>query len=278
MRAKKRKQNAGSVILAIVSLLLAAIMLLPIVWAFFCSIQNESKQFASIWDWFKPPYTLINYPNVMAGTSVFTWFGNSLLVSVVGTVLTVILSTLAAYAIAKMQFPGKKAVYFYFMLGLMVPAEATIVPLFIEVNNMHLINTYAGLILPGVANAMMLVIAVSFFQGLPDALFEAVRLDGGGDVTIYAKIVLPLSKPIISTIALMTFLGCWNNYLWPLLCVFDDSMFTLPIGIPTLMSIERPNYVIPMTANMIASIPAIILYLVFERQIVQGISMEGIKE
>jgi multiple sugar transport system permease protein len=278
MRAKKRKQNAGSVILAIVSLLLAAIMLLPIVWAFFCSIQSESKQFASIWDWFKPPYTLINYPNVMAGTSVFTWFGNSLLVSVVGTVLTVILSTLAAYAIAKMQFPGKKAVYFYFMLGLMVPAEATIVPLFIEVNNMHLINTYAGLILPGVANAMMLVIAVSFFQGLPDALFEAVRLDGGGDVTIYAKIVLPLSKPIISTIALMTFLGCWNNYLWPLLCVFDDSMFTLPIGIPTLMSIERPNYVIPMTANMIASIPAIILYLVFERQIVQGISMEGIKE
>lgn len=278
MRAKKRKQNAGSVILAIVSLLLAAIMLLPIVWAFFCSIQSESKQFASIWDWFKPPYTLINYPNVMAGTSVFTWFGNSLLVSVVGTVLTVILSTLAAYAIAKMHFPGKKAVYFYFMLGLMVPAEATIVPLFIEVNNMHLINTYAGLILPGVANAMMLVIAVSFFQGLPDALFEAVRLDGGGDVTIYAKIVLPLSKPIISTIALMTFLGCWNNYLWPLLCVFDDSMFTLPIGIPTLMSIERPNYVIPMTANMIASIPAIILYLVFERQIVQGISMEGIKE
>ena len=124
---------------------------------------------------------------------------------------------------------------------------------------------------------MTLIITVNFFKSLPDELLEAVRIDGGGEVTIYTRIVLPLSKPIIATVSLMSFIGSWNNYLWPLLCVFDEKMFTLPIGIPTLLSIERPDYVIPMTANLVASLPMILLYLVFERQIVQGITMEGIK-
>ncbi len=107
--------------------------------------------------------------------------------------------------------------------------------------------------------------------------YKAVRIDGGSELTIYTRIALPLSKPIIATVALMSFIGSWNNYLWPLLCVFSEDMYTLPVGIPTLLSIERPDYVIPMTANLVASLPMIILYLIFEKQIVQGITMEGIK-
>jgi multiple sugar transport system permease protein len=198
-------------------------------------------------------------------------------VAVSTTILTVLVSTLAAYALAKISFKGSKVLYIYFLCGLLVPGEATIVPLFILVNNLGLINTYAGLILPSIASATTLLITVNFFKTLPDELLEAVRIDGGSELTIYAKIALPLSKPIISTVALLSFIGSWNNYLWPLLCVFSDQMFTLPIGIPTLLSIERPDYVIPMTANMVASLPMIILYLIFERQIVQGITMEGIK-
>lgn len=276
-RGRKEQGCVSSAILTILSLLLALIMLMPLFWAFFCSLQSETKQFSAIWSWFKPPYTLQNYPMLLRGSSVFRWFTNSFITSVIGTIATVVLSTMAAYALAKIPFKGKRALYLYFLFGILVPGEATIVPLFIEVNQMNLMNTYAGLILPGVAGAMNLVIAVSFFKGLPNELMEAVRIDGGSEMTIYARIALPLSKPILVTIAMMTFIGNWNNYLWPLLCVFDDKMFTLPIGIPTLMSIERPNYVVPMTANMIASIPAVILYLFFEKQIVQGVSMEGIK-
>lgn len=252
-------------------------ILLPVVWALFCSLQHEGRQITSIWDWFKPPYTLKNYPAILFGTGTFKWFLNSLLVAVVATLLTILTSTMAAYAIAKIPSKGSNAFYVYFLMGLLVPTEATIVPLFILVNNLGLIDTYAGLILPSIAGAMTLIITVSFFKGLPTALMEAVRIDGGSELTIYLKIALPLSKPIISTVALLSFIGSWNNYLWPLLCVFSEKMYTLPIGIPTLLKIERPDYVVPMTANMVASIPMILLYLIFEKQIVQGITMEGIK-
>ena len=193
------------------------------------------------------------------------------------TVLTVVVSTLAAYALAKIPFRGSKILYTYFLCGLLVPGEATIVPLFILMNKLGLINSYTGLILPSIASAMTLIITVNFFQTLPNELLEAVRIDGGSELTIYTRIALPLSKPIIATVALMSFIGSWNNYLWPLLCVFSEDMYTLPVGIPTLLSIERPDYVIPMTANLVASLPMIILYLIFEKQIVQGITMEGIK-
>lgn len=252
-------------------------MILPVFWAIFCSLQFEGRQIATIWDWFKPPYTIMNYPHILAGTATFRWFMNSLVVAVISTFLTVFVSTLAAYAIAKIPFKGANAVYIYFLFGLLVPGEATIVPLFILANNLGLINTYSGLILPSIAGAMTLIIAVNFFKGIPDALMESVRIDGGSEFTIYYRIALPLSKPIIATVSMMSFIGSWNNYLWPLLCVFDEKMFTLPIGIPTLLSVERPDYVIPMTANLVASIPMIILYLFFEKQIVQGIAMEGVK-
>ena len=250
-----KKIKPAAVILAFVSILLGLIMLLPIVWALFCSLQHEGRQIVTIWDWFKPPYTLENYPRILSGTSTFRWFFNSFIVAVITTVLTVVVSTLAAYALAKIPFN----------------------PLFILMNKLGLINSYIGLILPSVASAMTLIITVNFFQTLPNELLEAVRIDGGSELTIYTKIALPLSKPIIATVALMSFIGSWNNYLWPLLCVFSEEMYTLPVGIPTLLSIERPDYVIPMTANLVASLPMIILYLIFEKQIVQGITMEGIK-
>ncbi len=147
----RSRKSAGGTVLTVISLLLAFFMLFPIIWSFFCSIQSESKQFAVIWDWFKPPYTLANYRYILSGTSVFRWFINSLVTSVLSTVITVLISTMAAYAIAKIRFRAAKALYYYIMVGLLVPTEATIVPLFIEVNKMNLINTYAGLILPGVA-------------------------------------------------------------------------------------------------------------------------------
>lgn len=273
----KKNNKVGSIALLVISMILAMIMLLPLVWALFCSLQHEGKQFATIWAWFTPPYTLQNYPDLVSGSSTLLWFKNSLLVAVISTVLTLFVSTLAAYALAKIPFKGSKALYMYFLLGMLVPGEATIVPLFILVNNMGLIDTYAGLILPGVAGAMTLVITMNFFKTIPEELLEAVRIDGGSEFTIYCRIIMPLSKPILATVGLMSFIGSWNNYLWPLLCVYNEKMFTLPIGIPTLMSIQRPDYVVPMTANMIASLPMIILYLIFEKQIVQGVTMDGIK-
>ncbi|MBW4847631.1 MULTISPECIES: carbohydrate ABC transporter permease [Clostridia] len=274
---KRKKVKAGSVVLTLLSAGLALIFLAPVIWAFFVSLQYEGKQIISVGSWFSPPYTFRNYLDLIIGSDVAKWLMNSVIVAVLVTVLTVLFSAMAAYALAKIKFLGRNKLYLYFLLGLMVPGEATIVPLFITANGLKLIDTYAGLLFPSVAVSMNLIIMVTFFKGLPDSLIEAARIDGAGEITIFARIIMPLSKAVISTISIFAFIGSWNNYLWPLLCAMDSSKFTLPVGIPIFAGTYTVDYVKPMTANMIASIPAIIIYLIFEKQIVQGITMSGVK-
>ncbi|MFV0241711.1 MAG: carbohydrate ABC transporter permease [Lacrimispora sphenoides] len=274
---KRKKVKAGSIALTLLSAGLAVIFLAPVIWAFFVSLQYEGKQIISVGSWFTPPYTFRNYLDLIIGSDVAKWLLNSVIVAVLVTVLTVLFSAMAAYALAKIKFMGRNKLYIYFLLGLMVPGEATIVPLFITANGLKLIDTYAGLLLPSVAVSMNLIIMVTFFKGLPDSLIEAARIDGAGEIMIFARIIMPLSKAVISTISIFAFIGSWNNYLWPLLCAMDSSKFTLPVGIPIFAGTYTVDYVKPMTANMIASIPAIIIYLIFEKQIVQGITMSGVK-
>lgn len=272
-----RKKTAGYWALNVVSILLAVIFIGPILWALAVSFQKEGKQIKSVVDWFTPPYTLENYPAIILNSEVPTWLINSLVIAVVVTLLTVIFSAMAAYAIAKLPFKGSKGFFMCFLLGLMVPGEATIVPLFITVNGMNLIDTYAGMILPAIAGSMNLIIMVTFFRGLPNELLEAVKIDGGGEITTFFKIVLPLSKTIIATVCIFSFVGSWNNYLWPLLCAMSNDLFTLPVGIPTFAGTYTVDYVRPMTASMVASLPMIIIYIIFEKQIVAGITSGAVK-
>lgn len=272
-----KKIKPGNVILSVISIVIALIFTAPVLWSLAVSFQIEGKQITTVWDWFLPPYTLGNYPEIILHSEVARWLVNSLFIAVITTGLTVLLSAMAAYAIAKINFIGSKAIYFYFLLGIMVPAEATIVPLFITANSMNLIDSYAGLVLPAVAGSMNMIIMVTFFRGLPNELMEAVRIDGGGELTIFFRILLPLSKAVISTVCIFAFIGSWNNYLWPLLCAMSSEKFTLPIGIPTFAGTYTVDYVKPLTANMVASVPIILLYILFEKQIVQGITMSGVK-
>jgi multiple sugar transport system permease protein len=206
-----------------------------------------------------------------------TWFRNSVIIAAAATFLCVFFSALAAYPLAKMNFIGKNKFYFYFLLGLMVPTEATIVPLFITANSLYMIDNYAGMILPIIAGSMNLIIMTAFFKSIPKELIEVAQMDGAKNFTIFSRIVLPLSRTVLVTVSIFAFIGSWNNYLWPLLCAMGEQMFTLPVGIPTLMNTYTADYVIPSTANMVASIPAIIVFFIFERQITQGIAMSGIK-
>lgn len=272
-----KKKTPGYWALNVVSILLALIFISPIFWALAVSLQREGKPIASVVDWFTPPYTLENYPKIITNSSVPTWLINSLIIAVIVTALTVIFSAMAAYALAKLKFKGSNAFFLYFLIGILVPGEATIVPLFITVNNMHLINTYAGMILPSIAGSMNLIIMVTFFRNLPDELLEAAKIDGAGEIRIFAQIALPLSKTIIATVCIFAFVGSWNNYLWPLLCAMSENLFTLPIGIPTFAGTYSVDYVQPMTACMVASLPMIIIYVIFERQIVAGITSGAVK-
>jgi len=259
------------------SILIALVTLTPISWALAVSLKKEGFAISKEWDWFLPPYTLENYPDVILNSKVLVWFANSLLVSIIVTMIVIIFSSMAAFAISKLNFRYKKFIFALFLAGIMVPREATIIPLFVTVNNFNLIDTYAGLILPALAHSMNIIIMVSFFNSIPDALIESVKIDGGGNFTIYSRILLPLVKTVLVTVSIFTFIGSWNSFLWPYLCALDDQIFTLPVGIPTFMGQYSVDYVKPMTANMVASLPAIIIFLVFERYIVKGVTLSGIK-
>ncbi len=273
----KTKTSPGKIILEVVSVIIAITFITPIIWALAVSLKYEGMQISNTFQWFAPPYTLNNYPDIIRGTSVPYWLFNSLFLAVLSVLMTLLLSSMAAFAIAKLKFKGSGAMYMYFLMGLMVPGEATIVPLFITVNGLNLIDSYGGMLFPGIAGSMNLIIMITFFKGIPDELIEAAHIDGAGNLNIFFNVILPLSKTVLVTVGIFSFLGSWNNYLWPLLCAMSEGMYTLPIGIPTLLSTYTTDYVIPMTANMVASLPAIILYLIFEKQIVQGVALSGIK-
>ena len=273
----KTKKTAGRIALDILSIFFVVVFLAPVIWALFVSLQHEGKQISSIVSWFTPPYTISNYSDIIKNSSVPLWFMNSLFIAVIVTVATVLVTGMAAYALALIPFKGSQLFMIYVLIGMMVPGEATIVPLFITVKDLKLIDSYAGMILPSIAGSMNLIIMTTFFKGLPRELIEATEIDGGGKLTVFFKIVMPLSKSIIATICIFSFVGSWNNYLWPLLCAMSNEMFTLPVGIPTFTSTYTVDYVQPMTASMVASLPMIILYIIFERQIVAGITQGAVK-
>jgi len=273
----KRHHGPGGILLTVLSIIFAIAFLTPILWALALSLKHEGGQHANAFAWFAPPYTLENFPRILLNSQVPVWFKNSLLVAVISTAATLVITPMASYAVAKIRFKGSNAVYLFFILGMMIPFEAMIVPLFITSNFLHLLDTYQGLILPTLASSMNFIIMVAFMRGIPDELLEAARIDGCGYWRSFFHVALPLSKTIMVTVGIFTFTASWNNYLWPLLCTMSSNLFTLPIGIPQFAGTYTVDYVLPMTANMVASLPLIILFLIFERFIVKGVSLTGIK-
>ncbi|GIN13410.1 sugar ABC transporter permease [Shouchella clausii] len=255
----------------------ALLFLFPIIWMFFVSLKPEGTAASSPLDWFAPPYTFGNYVDIILGSDVFLWIWNSFIVGFMTTVLTLLLTSMAAFAFSKMRFRYRKALYLFFLAGLMVPGEAMIIPLYEIIGSMGLLDTYAGLILPGIAAPLGVIILKSFFDGVPNELIESAKLDGCNDFRLYWNVVLPLGKSAVAAVGILTFIGSWNNFLWPFLAIISESLYTLPVGIPMFNSNYSETYILPMTVNAIASIPVIIAFLVFEKQIVKGVSFSGIK-
>lgn len=273
----ERKRDPYRGIKIAIGALIALVFLFPIIWMFFVSLKPSNTVASNALDWFLPPYTFENYINVITGSDVFRWTWNSFVIGALTTVITLIITSLAAFAISKMRFRYRNFIFVFFLAGLMVPGEAMIIPLFEVVGGMGLLDTYAGLILPGVATPLGVIILKSFFDGVPDEVIESARVDGCSDFRMYWNIVLPLAKPAMAALGILTFIGSWNAFLWPYLSIVSENLYTLPVGIPIFNSAYSETYVLPMTVNALASLPVILAFLVFEKQIIKGISFSGIK-
>ncbi len=256
---------------------LAALWLVPLGWMFLTSLKPANVAINDIAPLFKPPFTLDNFRYVLGGSSILRWTLNSVVVSSAVTLGILAFTSLAAFALSAMRFRGRRLLYWLIIAGMMIPIEATVVSLYMTMNELDLIDTRAALILPGLAAPLGVVVLKQFFDAIPEDLVSAAVMDGAGAWRIYRDIFLPLSKSSLAALAIFTFLSSWNSFLWPYLAISTEEMMTLPIGVPLFQGSFQTETTRPMAANLLASLPVIVAFLLFQRHIVKGVAMTGIK-
>lgn len=273
MTARKWKRP----LLYLASYALLFVWLVPLLWMVLASFKPEGSSFLDIWALFQPPYTWDNFVFVMRSSSMWRWLWNSLLVAVVTTLGTLVLTSLAAYSLSTLRFRGRGPVYWLVIAGMMIPLEATIIPMYRIMVDWGLVDSYSALILPGLAAPLGVILLKQFFDAIPRDLVNAAKMDGAGHWKIYRHVFLPLSRSAMASLGIFTFLASWNSYLWPYLAMNSEEMMTLPVGVPLFQTAYTQEMARPMAANLLASLPVLAAFLLFQRHIIKGIAMTGIK-
>lgn len=276
-------KNVKKAFISFLIIAIGVIVLLPLLWVVICSFKPEGDIVSYPPRWIPKAVTLVNYTNVLTQFHFVQWMINSIIVSVVSTVLVMILDSLAGYALGRFRFRGRNVIFFLVMAMLLIPMQAYVVPLFILFKYMHLLFTYQALVLPLLGQVTGVYLLKQFFEGLPNELEEAARIDGCNEFTIYLRIMLPLSKPIMSSVAILMFVSSWNNFLWPLIATRSDATKTLPVGLAQFMSASggvsgsAPQYGISLAAACMAILPTVIIFLCLQKYFVEGVVSSGIK-
>ena len=268
-------------VLYLVVIMACLFFILPVVWTVISSLKPEADIQSYPPAWIPRELTLSNYMTVLSKFPYFTWMANSLIVAVAGTLGILIASTMAAYAMARFRFRGRRLLYQTIIVMLLVPMQAYVIPLYLMAGKMDLLNTLQGLILPSVANVTSIFILHAFFRELPMELEEAARIDGAGEFRIFWQIMLPLSGPALSTVTILTFIANWNAFLWPMIAVRQDIMKTLPVAISQYWGSVNQNasfqYGTALAACCMAVLPTLVVYFALQRYFVAGIASSGIK-
>lgn len=275
----KKKINWAGVIL----LTAASIVTLIPMWIMLCdSLKLGSELAMNSWGLPKAP-TLRNYVDLVSYNSgiMVRTFANSLIVSVIYTVLTIVISCLAAFAFAKYRFKGRDLLFLILITTMMVPGELTMPAIFLMFSKVKMLNTYAIQIFPGIANTFCLFMLKQYIESLPDSLLEAARIDGAGHLYIFRKIVVPLVKPAIGALTILTFLGKWNDYLWPHTLLTKVEVMPIMVVLPTLNT-STSTYSIPwelvLAGCTVITLPLVIVFLIFQDQFMSSVTIGAVKE
>lgn len=250
----------------------------PFIWMVLSSFKTEKEIYANPPTWLPMKPTLANFVDLYERMDVGTYFTNSVLIAVVATAGNVLFCSMVGYALAKIDFAGRKVIFGMVLTKLMIPGMVLAMPTYVIVANLGLVDTYAGIILPGLAGPMGVFLMRQFIGGLPDDLMAAARVDGAGELKIFLRIVLPLCKPAMATLGLLTFLGSWNSFIWPMYVAQSKEMYTLPVAI-ALHAKEAVNtdYGQLLAGAVTLVVPIILVFVFFQRHFVQGIATTGLK-
>ena len=271
---RPRRANWVYVVLAVGLL----ITLAPFLWMLLGSFKPDAELQRVPPTWWPEAPSLNNFRELFDRLDFPRFFANSALVAVAVTAGNLLFCSMVGYALAKLDFAGKRLLFGLVLGMLMVPGVVTFVPLFVLVSNLGMVNTYPGLILPFLVTPLGVFLMRQFIGGLPDELIEAARIDGAGEWKIFARVIMPLCGPALATLGILTFLSSWNNFLWPLVVAQSEDRYTLPVAL-ALYSVGQnaTRYGLLLAGSVVVILPVIVLFVALQRYFVQGIATTGIK-
>ena len=257
--------------------LLAVASLAPLLWMLSVSFMQTGEA-----SHVPPPLlpthaTFDNYRELFVRAGMGRFLFNSFLISSCVMVLSVLFNTLAGYAFAKLRFKGRDRTFQGLLAALVIPGQVAMMPLFLLLKQMGLVNTYMGAIVPGMAAIFGIFLVRQYARSIPDELLEAARIDGAGEWRIFFQIVLPALKPILVTLAIFSFLGAWNDFMWPLIILSDDRLQTLPVALASLSREQVMDYELMMAGSVVTIVPVLLLFLVLQRYYIQGLLLGSVK-
>ncbi len=253
----------------------ALLWLVPLAWALDTSLKPNAETVKTTWMIDNP--TFAAFRNTLQNTDILKWYGASIITSALTALFTIVTASMAAYALSRMRFRFKSAIFWFVLAGIMIPSQVLIVPQFREFSSVNLLNTFWAVILPQVPTAIAVFIFKQFFDGLPKDLEEAARIDGAGSFRIFRTVILPLTRPAVAAVAIFTFVFTWNNLLWPLLVLTNPDLMTIPVGLATVQGSFGIRYADTMASAILGALPLVAVFLLFQRHIVEGIAGTGLK-
>ena len=272
------KRRGPSLLLHTVLVAGAVITLAPLAWMVSASLMpsGEANTF--------PPRllptqpTLIHYGELFTRLSLGRAFASSVFVAFVTTLVSLLLNSMAGYAFAKLRFRGRDRLFAGLLAAMVIPTPVAMLPLFLILRSLGLVNSYAGVILPAGATILGVFLIYQFARGLPDDLIAAARLEGASELQVYWKIVMPLLRPVLTTLGIVTFLATWNDFIWPLIVLTDERRYTLPVALASLVGEHAQDTELMMAGSLLTVVPVLLLFLALQRHYIQGITLGGVKE
>lgn len=274
---RKRSGLLSNIIFFVVSVALAVMVVIPFYWMIITSLKSKGALMALPIQWIPRHPTLQSYRKVFSLFPFGKAILNSLFVSITFTVITVLSSSMAAFAIAKIRFKGAGVFFRMYLMSMMIPTQITLIPLFIIMSRLNLTNTYTSVISPSIFSAFSIFLLVQNLRSLPDDFMEAARIDGASLWTTFFRVIMPMEKPVLATLVITTFMGAWNDYLWPLVMLSDKNKMTLTLDLNTLNGQYGTEYNVLMAGCLISMIPIIVVYIIAQTQMKQGITAGGVK-
>jgi multiple sugar transport system permease protein len=260
-------------------LLVAAVCLtiFPLAWMVMASVMPAGEASAYPMSWVPSTLSLEHYRALFSRLEIVRYIMNSALIAGAVTLISLVVNSMAGYAFAKLSFPGRERVFRGLVATLVVPGQVTMLPLFMLLKYLGLINSFWGVIVPGMASVFGIFLFRQYALSIPDSLLDAARIDGAGEWRIYRSIVLPLCKPILLTLAVFTFMGTWNDFMWPLVVLTDSRLHTLPVALANLSGEHVQDTELMMAGALLTVLPVIVLYALLQRYYIEGIMVGSIK-